>query len=92
MEELNGPISICQSCAMPLTEGAHFGTEADGSRSADYCRHCYQRGAFTQPEVGMEDMRDFVIDFIAREGHMTPEEARTTMERVFPTLKRWRAL
>jgi hypothetical protein len=91
MDEFNVPISICQSCAMPLAEASHYGTEADGSRSADYCRHCYQGGAFTQPDIGMEDMRDFVIDFIVREGHMTPDEARTTMERVFPTLKRWRS-
>lgn len=90
MEKFNGPLSICQSCAMPLAEASHHGTEADGSRSADYCRHCYRGGAFTQPEVGMEDMRDFVIDFVVREGHMTLDEARATMERVFPTLKRWR--
>ena len=89
MDAFKGP--MCQSCAMPLTEEAHFGTKADGSKSAEYCHHCYQGGAFTQPEVKMDDMRDFVIDFIAREGHMSAEEARTTMERVFPKLKRWRA-
>jgi hypothetical protein len=89
MEEFREP--ICQSCAMPLTEEEHFGTEADGSKSGDYCHLCYRGGSFTQPEVKMEDMRDFVIDFIVKEGHMSTDEARTRMESVFPTLKRWRA-
>ncbi len=88
MDNMQGP--LCQSCAAPLTEEKHFGTEADGSRSEDYCHICYQNGDFTQPEATMEDMRDFVIDFIVKEGHMSQEKARTTMEQVFPTLKRWR--
>ncbi len=81
---------ICQSCAAPLTEEKLFGTEADGGKSADYCHHCYQGGTFTQPKVKMADMRDLVIDFIIKEGHMSSDEARSTMEQVFPTLKRWR--
>ncbi len=89
MDNMQGP--ICQSCAMPLTEEKFFGTESDGGKNKDYCHLCYQSGAFTQPEATMEDMRDFVINFIVKEGHMSPEEARTTMESVFPKLKRWRA-
>lgn len=89
MEQPTGP--ICQCCAMPLTEEKLFGIESEGGKNEDYCHLCYQNGAFTQPEATMKDMRDFVIDYIVKEGHMSPEEARTTMESVFPTLKRWRA-
>lgn len=88
MDNMQGP--ICQSCAMPLTEEKLFGTESDGGKNKDYCHLCYQNGDFTQSEATMEDMRDFVINFIVKEGHMSPEEARTTMESVFPKLKRWR--
>ena len=43
MEERN-----CQSCGMPMgPTDEHYGTEADGSKSKDYCKYCYQNGAFT---------------------------------------------
>ena len=32
---------------MPLTDEC-MGTEADGSRSEDYCAYCYKDGKFTQ--------------------------------------------
>ena len=36
---------LCQSCAMPMTRGESFGTEACGSPSLVYCSHCYSNGA-----------------------------------------------
>ena len=37
----------CQSCYMPMDAADKFGTEADGSPSADYCVHCYENGDFS---------------------------------------------
>ncbi len=33
-----------------------FGTEADGALSDDYCTHCYQNGAFTEPDITIDGM------------------------------------
>lgn len=46
---------FCQSCGMPMTEEAHFATNADGSRNEDYCCYCYENGAFKQ-DCTMEEM------------------------------------
>ncbi|MEZ5919977.1 MAG: zinc ribbon domain-containing protein [Parvularculaceae bacterium] len=51
--------SKCQSCGMPLNKDPG-GTEADGSKSENYCSHCYQQGAFTKPEMTASEMQQFV--------------------------------
>ena len=37
---------FCQSCGIPLTD-ENRATNANGSRSEDYCMYCYKNGAFT---------------------------------------------
>ena len=37
------------------------GTESDGSRSTRYCSHCYQNGAFTQPDMTLDQMHELVL-------------------------------
>lgn len=45
----------CQSCGMPLKRDEQGGgTEADGSKSAMYCSHCYQNGRFVLPDITVE--------------------------------------
>jgi len=40
----------CQSCGMPMSRDEKGGgTNADGSKSAMYCSHCYAGGKFTLP-------------------------------------------
>ncbi len=81
---------FCQSCGMPLTEEAQLGTEADGSRSGEYCCYCYEKGAFAQ-DCTMEEMIEFCLKLNDEHGAMgTREEAKATMEQWFPTLKRWK--
>ncbi len=65
---------FCQSCGMPLDRAEDMGTEADGAPSGEYCRYCYQAGAFTAPEATMG----------------TRAEAEQMMRSWYPTLKRWR--
>lgn len=83
-------MKFCQSCGMPITPEAEYGTEADGSKSPDYCSYCYQDGKFTG-DMTMEEMIDFCTPFMAKSNpDITPEQAREQMFRFFPTLKRWK--
>ena len=83
---------FCQCCAMPLDKPEDAGTEADGTSSGDYCRYCYQNGAFTAPDATMEDIIAFNLKFNAENGSPfgPQEEAEKMMRSWFPTLKRWR--
>lgn len=83
---------FCQCCAMPLDKPEDQGTETDGTLSGDYCRYCYQNGAFTAPDATMDDIIAFNLKFNAENGHPfgPQEEAEKMMRGWFPTLKRWR--
>ncbi|MBN2161910.1 MAG: zinc ribbon domain-containing protein [Pontiellaceae bacterium] len=82
---------FCQSCAMPMENAALFGTETDGSPSADYCCYCYQYGAFTAPDITMEEMLEKSILPMVQNTHMPEERAHRIMEKTLPRLKRWRS-
>jgi hypothetical protein len=80
----------CQSCGMPMGQGDElYGTEKDGSKSADYCKYCYQNGAYTFKGT-MQQMIDFCVKPMLDENpKMTEAEAREMMNKYFPMLKRW---
>lgn len=82
-------MTICQSCAMPLNSPEDYGSEKDGSKSADYCLYCYVNGEFTSNNT-MEEMIEACLSF-ALEGKVYPdaETARKQMFKDFPRLKRW---
>lgn len=88
MEEMK----FCQSCGMPLEKPENAGTEADGSPSGDYCRYCYQSGAFTDPGATVEAMIALNLKFNAENGYPmgAQEEAERMMRSWLPALKRWR--
>ncbi|MFV0401939.1 MAG: zinc ribbon domain-containing protein [Oscillospiraceae bacterium] len=79
---------FCQSCGMPLEESV-LGTNADGTKSQDYCQYCYANGAFVKEET-MEQMIESCIPFMIEEHpQMSAEQAKAGMMEFFPTLKRW---
>lgn len=80
--------AFCQSCAMPLMSVQEHSTNADGSRNQDYCRYCYENGAFTS-NMTMEQMIDFCVPFV-KEQYGNEEAARKVLEGWFPQLKRWK--
>ena len=43
--------AICQSCGMPLDSEDVKGTEKNGMKSNDYCKFCYDKGAFKHPNM-----------------------------------------
>ena len=74
---------------MPLSRDPRGGgTNADGSISSEYCSHCYQKGAFTQPNVTAAEMTTLVEGKL-RSMHFPGFLARRFAKDV-PTLRRWR--
>ena len=81
----------CQSCGMPMgaTEEM-YGTNADGGKSEDYCKYCFDNGVFTA-KCTMDEMIEFCVPHMAgANAGMSEDEARKTMREFFPTLKRWK--
>jgi hypothetical protein len=87
MEKTN---KTCQSCGMPLKRDEQGGgTNADGSKSAMYCSHCYQKGEFTMPDANVEQMKARVRDKLIEFGF--PKFLTGIFTKRIPKLERWRA-
>lgn len=78
----------CQSCGMPLAKDpAGGGTNADGSKSSEYCGFCYRNGKFTEPELSCDEM--------VRKARSKMKEMKIPaligwfVARKIPKLKRW---
>ena len=82
-ELLEMPEHYCQSCGMMFTAPDQHGHEADGTEVEDFCRWCYDDGAYTY-ETTMEDM---IEDCAPR---MAVDESASLLGAVLPTLKRWK--
>ena len=79
---------FCQSCGMPLSKGAlGGGTNADGSRTREYCSHCYREGRFTEPNLSVDEMMA-KVERRLREMHIPGFLARR-FTRNIPELRRW---
>ena len=78
---------FCQSCYMPLDGVGSFGTEADGTYNPDYCVHCYQNGAFTNPFISMADMKNHIRHVMGR--HHEDDKSIYQAINILPELKRW---
>jgi hypothetical protein len=89
METPNCP--MCQSCGMPMCKPEDFGTEADGQPSKEYCAYCYQKGAYTKPDISMEEMKEWCIKGMMETGQISADEAKKTADEYLPKLKRWQA-
>lgn len=78
----------CQSCGMPLAKDQlGGGTEKDGSKSTDYCSHCYQAGAFTDPHMTADQM---VVRVKGRLEQLSlPPNVVAKLTGQIPILKRW---
>ena len=76
---------------MPMGETDEmFGTNSDGSKNDDYCKYCFDKGAFTS-NTTMEEMINFCVPHVvsANQG-MSEDDARKMMRGFFPMLKRWK--
>ena len=80
---------ICQSCGMPLQKEEDFGTNANGSKSEEYCFHCFQNGKFLDEGITLEGKISKNVEFAVQMG-MSEGEARKLASEVLPKLKRWK--
>ena len=79
----------CQSCGMPLNRDEQGGgTNADGSKSAMYCSHCFEGGRFTLPELTASEMQERVKGKLKEAGF--PRFMAGLFTRRIPKLERWR--
>jgi hypothetical protein len=86
MPRLKGP--LCQSCGLPLSrDPAGGGRNPDGTRSGEYCSHCYQEGWFTEPNISVDDMMA-QMEAKLRELHFSWDLARKLAQQI-PRLTRW---
>ena len=81
----------CQSCGMPMgATDEMYGTNADGGKSEDYCKYCFDNGAFTA-QCNMDEMIEFCVPHMSSANSgMSEDEARKMMREFFPALKRWK--
>lgn len=87
MEEPKG--ARCQSCGMPMTRAADFGTNADGSMSNEYCKFCYENGRFTDEGITMEEKIEKNVAIATKMG-WSEEKAREMATDIIPKLTRWK--
>jgi len=81
----------CQRCGMkPLGKPEDFGTKADGSQNEDYCRYCYENGAFFYPEATMQQVIEACLPHVVPDVFADEATARASMNEYFPTLKCWK--
>lgn len=81
---------FCQSCGMPLYNENDFGTNADGSKSNEYCHYCFKDGQFTDPSITVDQMIEKVSGMMAQMQGMPEDQARETAQNFIPQLKRWK--
>ena len=79
---------ICQSCGMPLEDDI-MGHDADGSINQDFCKWCYDGGAYLS-DCTMEEMAEFCTGIMVKEQGADPEQTRAYMMRLLPKLDRWK--
>lgn len=80
---------ICQSCGMPIDTDSMKGTEKNGSKSNQYCKYCYENGAFKHPNIILEDMQKNVKNQMKKlELH---DQAIQKAINLLPELKRWKS-
>jgi hypothetical protein len=80
----------CQSCGMPLGDDpAQWGTEADTTPVSEYCKFCYQDGAFTDPDQTLEGMVQSSVDFMTSNLGFDRAQAEKMSNDVIPGLRRW---
>lgn len=72
----------------PNKDEGHGGTNADGTKSAEYCSHCFQNGRFTEPDLTADQMQEKVKGKIMNMGF--PKFAAGFMAKSIPKLKRWK--
>ncbi len=86
---LLGP--TCQSCGAALLDKLDFGTNAAGAIVTDYCKFCFAKGEFVDPDITLEEMIKKSAAAMAKKKGGNAGKAEAMAERVLPGLDRWKA-
>ena len=81
----DGP--ICQSCGMPMDSQELYGTDAQGAANEEYCTYCYQDGAFTSPDLTVDEM---IARIAQATGKPLTAEDIAKSKAYLSSLRRWR--
>lgn len=79
----------CQSCSIPLDATALQGTDKDGLKSKEYCKYCFDDGAFNNPELNLEQMKINVNNKLKKLA-INEDSIQKTVNNL-PLLKRWKS-
>ena len=74
---------------MPLRNRGDFGTNANGTKSNEYCFHCFQNGKFLDEGTTLKEKIEKNVGFAVQMG-MPEAKAREMASSVLPKLKRWK--
>jgi len=74
---------------MPLDAIALQGTEKNGLKSKDYCKYCFNDGAFKNPEMNLEEMKINVKNKLKKLA-INEDSIQKTVN-ILPTLIRWKS-
>ncbi len=79
----------CQSCGMPIRKDPKKGgSNADGSRNLMYCSYCFEDGAFTQPDITVDEMKKLCVGKMKEMGF--PGMVARLFAGGLPRLERWK--
>ena len=81
--------TLCQSCGMPLNKEEVKGTEKNGLKTDEYCKYCYENGAFKNPDMNLEDMKKNVQNQMKK--MQLHENVIQKAVNILPALKRWQS-
>ena len=75
---------------MPLKKDEKGGgTNADGSKSTQYCSHCWENGKFTRPDITADGMKALVKGKLMEMGF--PGFIAWLFTSNIPRLERWKS-
>jgi hypothetical protein len=82
-------MGFCNSCGRPIVK-EDYGTNADGSLNPEFCKDCYQNGAYTEPDITLEEMIVRKTKEMMDKNPRLAETQATGITAFFiPSLKRW---
>ncbi|MSQ14955.1 MAG: transcriptional regulator [Dehalococcoidia bacterium] len=68
----------------------NFGTNSDGTKTEEYCMFCYQDGAFTTPNLTLDEMISMSVRVMTSELNFSEQRAVELSNSVIPNLRRWK--
>lgn len=74
---------------MPLDNQEMPGSEKDGSKNLEYCKYCYQDGAFINPNMSLKEMKSLVKQQM--KNRSIAQDTIDLAVNSLPHLKRWRS-